>query len=299
MSLTAESIRFLAGKGLTIEDIAQVAELNTAPALEQLNKVRSSNAERQARYRERRRETPSSRMQDADWLSLSGAILRRDKVCQYCGCADDLSVDHITPICQGGEDHPLNLVAACEGCNKSKGGRTISEWFGSGGRSDGVTIRYAGVTCGNSENVTNTVTGRNVVTLQSLPSLILNNSLENKKERKRASPKRDVTQSRICPEDWEPGDSVWAKAREVGFSDAQAKAEIQNMREYEFPRPYSKWDLVACRWLKRAAEFAARQQVSAKGRPVLAAVPTQSPEDIERRKRSDAARRARAMEAYG
>ena len=51
-------------------------------------------------------------------------VLRRDNhVCRYCGAkAPDvtLTVDHVVPVALGGTDHPDNLVAACEDCNRGK-----------------------------------------------------------------------------------------------------------------------------------------------------------------------------------
>lgn len=39
-----------------------------------------------------------------------------------------MDVDHILPRSKGGTDHPDNLQLLCAGCNRSKGGRTMSEW---------------------------------------------------------------------------------------------------------------------------------------------------------------------------
>lgn len=51
-------------------------------------------------------------------------ILNRDGfTCRYCGQAAPsvvLHVDHITPVCNGGDDDDDNLVAACEDCNAGK-----------------------------------------------------------------------------------------------------------------------------------------------------------------------------------
>lgn len=56
------------------------------------------------------------------------ALFRRDSnVCLYCGqrfSARDLSRDHVTPLCQGGQDHWQNVVTACKRCNNRKAGRT-------------------------------------------------------------------------------------------------------------------------------------------------------------------------------
>jgi 5-methylcytosine-specific restriction endonuclease McrA len=47
--------------------------------------------------------------------------------CQYCGCkvtGETMTLDHVTPRCQGGESVWENLVASCYDCNQRKKGRT-------------------------------------------------------------------------------------------------------------------------------------------------------------------------------
>ncbi len=39
-----------------------------------------------------------------------------------------MDVDHVLPKSKGGTDHPDNLQLLCSGCNRSKGGKTMSEW---------------------------------------------------------------------------------------------------------------------------------------------------------------------------
>ncbi|MAI67956.1 MAG: HNH endonuclease [Phycisphaerae bacterium] len=55
-------------------------------------------------------------------------LFSRDKnKCQYCGKrfgAGDLTLDHVVPRVQGGENSWVNLVCACMKCNTKKGGRT-------------------------------------------------------------------------------------------------------------------------------------------------------------------------------
>ncbi|MCP4356761.1 MAG: HNH endonuclease [Chloroflexi bacterium] len=53
-------------------------------------------------------------------------ILRRDNyTCQYCGRKTHaLTLDHVMPRHQGGRHSWENLVAACAGCNRRKGGDT-------------------------------------------------------------------------------------------------------------------------------------------------------------------------------
>lgn len=58
-------------------------------------------------------------------------IFERDGFrCVYCGAQPPdvkLHVDHRHPRSQGGSDHHLNLVTACEGCNLSKRAR-VPRW---------------------------------------------------------------------------------------------------------------------------------------------------------------------------
>ncbi len=56
-------------------------------------------------------------------------ILKRDgHKCQYCGkSGGNLTIDHIVPRSQGGEDTWENLVAACVSCNNRKDDRSPDE----------------------------------------------------------------------------------------------------------------------------------------------------------------------------
>ena len=51
-------------------------------------------------------------------------ILERDKfTCRYCGAkAPDvrLEIDHIRPVCLGGDNRKSNLVTSCSSCNNAK-----------------------------------------------------------------------------------------------------------------------------------------------------------------------------------
>ena len=51
---------------------------------------------------------------------------RAGKRCEYCGLAEEHvyiphHIDHIRPKQHGGDDSPLNLALACQGCNLKKG----------------------------------------------------------------------------------------------------------------------------------------------------------------------------------
>ncbi len=55
-------------------------------------------------------------------------VFQRDgHVCQYCGTAGELTVDHVVPRARGGTHAWENVVAACRPCNHRKGGRLPEE----------------------------------------------------------------------------------------------------------------------------------------------------------------------------
>jgi len=48
-------------------------------------------------------------------------------ICHYCGkkfSAEQLTMDHVLPIVQGGSSTKSNVVAACKSCNAAKGHRS-------------------------------------------------------------------------------------------------------------------------------------------------------------------------------
>lgn len=53
-------------------------------------------------------------------------VMRRDNfTCQYCGSRQPLlTIDHVVPRHVGGQHRWDNVVAACQNCNRRKGGRT-------------------------------------------------------------------------------------------------------------------------------------------------------------------------------
>ena len=49
-------------------------------------------------------------------------VFLRDRfTCQYCGCREDLTFDHVVPRSKGGHTVWSNVVAACAPCNLLKG----------------------------------------------------------------------------------------------------------------------------------------------------------------------------------
>jgi len=41
--------------------------------------------------------------------------------CVYCGCSENLTIDHVRPKSKGGTDTADNCVTACRPCNQAKG----------------------------------------------------------------------------------------------------------------------------------------------------------------------------------
>lgn len=70
--------------------------------------------------------TAADRKRDAavygsDWRKLRVRVLLRDnRRCVLCGSTMKLTVDHITPVSQGGTDQMVNLRTLCEGCHQRK-----------------------------------------------------------------------------------------------------------------------------------------------------------------------------------
>lgn len=58
-------------------------------------------------------------------------LFRRDcNLCAYCGGEypdSGLEREHILPVCRGGTDHWMNVVASCRVCNQRKANRTPEE----------------------------------------------------------------------------------------------------------------------------------------------------------------------------
>lgn len=62
---------------------------------------------------------------------LREKILKRDNyTCKYCGkkfSDEDLQIDHIRPVCLGGDNRESNLTTACWKCNNEKGTSLMPE----------------------------------------------------------------------------------------------------------------------------------------------------------------------------
>lgn len=74
----------------------------------------------------------NSKYQGSKWISRPRrlAIYLRDGMsCVYCGATIEdgasLTLDHLTPFCEGGTHESHNLVTCCSRCNSSRGARSV------------------------------------------------------------------------------------------------------------------------------------------------------------------------------
>lgn len=73
---------------------------------------------------------PLTRKKQIVRFSRANIFLRDHHRCQYCGCKynkNQLTLDHVVPIVQGGRKSWENIVTACKPCNQRKGGRTPAQ----------------------------------------------------------------------------------------------------------------------------------------------------------------------------
>ncbi len=63
-------------------------------------------------------------------FSRGNVFVRDEFRCQYCGdhfTRNQLTLDHVLPVVQGGKKTWENIVSSCRSCNQKKGGRTPKE----------------------------------------------------------------------------------------------------------------------------------------------------------------------------
>jgi 5-methylcytosine-specific restriction endonuclease McrA len=73
-------------------------------------------------------------MQIGSFLNDERLKMTLPRACSYCGCAENLSVDHLMPKARGGLDRPENLVWACKSCNSAKRDRDLLLWYNTQGK---------------------------------------------------------------------------------------------------------------------------------------------------------------------
>ena len=66
-------------------------------------------------------------------LEIKEYIFERDDyTCQYCKkryVINELTIDHVIPLCMGGIDELTNYVTSCEKCNQKKGSMKLSDFL--------------------------------------------------------------------------------------------------------------------------------------------------------------------------
>ena len=86
------------------------------------------NGKKRARDLNRRQSLSNYRKITAD--DINYLLKEAEYKCKYCGidCREKYHVDHILPICKGGNNDIGNLAISCPSCNYSKGGKLLDEW---------------------------------------------------------------------------------------------------------------------------------------------------------------------------
>lgn len=105
---------------------------------EKTEQTRRKNAERMRKYRL----TPAGKQQLANSRSkrrnAHGVVSAKewecilyifDNSCAYCGSSSNITIDHVTPIANGGFNVPSNVVPACIHCNSSKNASDMLTWY--------------------------------------------------------------------------------------------------------------------------------------------------------------------------
>lgn len=77
----------------------------------------------------------NGKYQGSKWIRREKRLaiyLRDGMACAYCASTIEdgtlLTLDHITPHCDGGSNHEHNLVTACLRCNSSRANRPVKEF---------------------------------------------------------------------------------------------------------------------------------------------------------------------------
>lgn len=76
-----------------------------------------------------------SKYQGSKWLTRERRLalyVRDGLACCWCGAGIEdgaqLSLDHLTPHCEGGSNLNDNLVTCCRKCNSSRGARSVADF---------------------------------------------------------------------------------------------------------------------------------------------------------------------------
>lgn len=96
------------------------------------------NPEKKRIYSQKRRALkltntpPDSMLTIEEWVTI---LSKHHHRCAYCGCRlgegegeERPTMDHVIPLCQGGQHSKENVVPACKRCNSVKHCRTPEQW---------------------------------------------------------------------------------------------------------------------------------------------------------------------------
>jgi 5-methylcytosine-specific restriction endonuclease McrA len=60
---------------------------------------------------------------DWAWRKARAEAIAQHPYCAWCGSAEDLTGDHITPLSKGGTNDAANVRVLCRSCNSRRGNR--------------------------------------------------------------------------------------------------------------------------------------------------------------------------------
>jgi hypothetical protein len=96
-------------------------------AWEELQFTSDTSRDRVRKYRAKRQSIGLSAGSEGYQKHYAALMDRDGQSCIYCRATDNLCIDHMVPIAQGGTDEIDNLAIACKACNSGKAGRTPKE----------------------------------------------------------------------------------------------------------------------------------------------------------------------------
>ncbi len=105
-------------------------ETHRIEKLEYARKYRQSNPADPDKNREKCRRYRARKYRVMVQPIDEAAIYDRDgHMCLYCGATDDLTLDHVVALSNGGAHSESNLVVACRSCNGGKRDKPLMEWL--------------------------------------------------------------------------------------------------------------------------------------------------------------------------
>jgi len=115
-----DKVYYEANREKIMEQVAAWQKVNREKVVGYKKAYREANPEvdRAADHHRRARKRNSEGTHDAAQIRARSAV--HGDSCIYCASNQDLHLDHIKPLSQGGSNWPANLAPACESCNLSK-----------------------------------------------------------------------------------------------------------------------------------------------------------------------------------